>query len=422
LTVAERLADRSFGALEADRADVLRMLTLSNAAAAAGNPGQVGRLIKSLPLDPARSPGDEAYIRAMRLHARTQDDFHPSGRVHVGAAALAATLALADRAGDRLLGCLAAGYEVMCAIGVAYAPDAQARGFRPTGIFAPFGAAASAAAALGLDRAGVANSIALAASMTAGTNQSWLSGTDEWLLELGQAARAGVEAALFTQAGAVASPDAIEGAAGWARAFCGDQGASKLVGVLDDRASLVAEVAVKPYPVSGIAQVPTHLACALYERVGGALPESLTVHLSAAEAKYPGSANRGPFRSRSDALMSIAFCVACGITSGRLTLENTEDPNRPDLQPAIELVRLEADEGLEETQGLLVAETDGRQVELAGEGREIFHPSWSALSTDVSGLAQRSEAPPDLVRAVADALAEPSPDAIVLAKLLEVPA
>src|SRR5262249_7588194 len=153
------------------------------------------------------------------LHARTQDDFFPAGRSHVGAVTLAAALALADETEERLLPAVAAGYEVMCVGAEAYAPIAQAVGLRPSGVFGPLGAAATAAIVLRLDAAGVQTAIGLASAASAGTNQAWLSGSDEWLFVVGAAARAGVEAALFARAGAAASPLALEGTAGWAKAM-----------------------------------------------------------------------------------------------------------------------------------------------------------------------------------------------------------
>jgi dienelactone hydrolase len=48
--------------------------------------------------------------------------------------------------------------------------------------------------------------------LTAGTNQAWISGSDEWLIEVGMASRAGIETAELTRAGAHAAPDAFEGA------------------------------------------------------------------------------------------------------------------------------------------------------------------------------------------------------------------
>jgi 2-methylcitrate dehydratase PrpD len=398
--------------------NTLRTLTLANVAAAGGDLGRAGTLIQELPLDGSRSPGDAAFIAALRLHARTQDDFHPSGRVHVGAATLAAALALSDRVGTRTLECLAAGYEVMCILGATYAPEAQARGFRPTSVFAPFGAAATAAVALELDFAGRANAIALAASMSCGTNQAWIAGSDEWLLELGLSARAGVEAALLTEAGVRAAPDAIEGAAGWAKAYCGDEGSAALVARLAGADSLINEVAVKPYPVSGIAQVPTHLACQIHGELKGAVPDHICVRMSTAEASYPGSTNRGPFRSRSDALMSVAFCVACGVTSGRVTLATTEAARHAELTNVLDRIRLEADDSLEDTQGALRAEMNGRVLEFTLDGGEIFHPLWQSIASDPEALAVRCEAPPALVQSVSCELAGDAPDCRAIARHL----
>jgi len=276
VTVAHALADRAlYGPAQAD-VDRLRTLTMCNLAAAGGELGSMGKLIEALPLDRSRPP-DAAFLYGMRLHARTQDDFFPAGRVHVGAVTLAASLALADSSERRLVEALGAGYEVLCIVSAAYSARAQASGLRPTGVFGPLGAAASAAVALDLDRAGAANAIALAATLAGGTNAAWLAGSDEWLLEAGVAARLGVEAALFTQAGAHASPEALESAAGWARAFFDDEGAGMLIETLAAAETGIRAVAIKPYPVSGIAQVPTHLACLARRRRADEEPPAATI-------------------------------------------------------------------------------------------------------------------------------------------------
>ncbi|HKP16883.1 MAG TPA: MmgE/PrpD family protein, partial [Gaiellaceae bacterium] len=144
MSATARLAERALAAAGAEPPGYLRSLTLCNVAAAAGHKGGTERLLGALRDELGSGPGAEAFLAAAALHCRTQDDFYPEGRVHVGAITLAATLALADEAGDRLLECLAAGYEVMCAVSAAYAPAAQAAGLRPSGVFGPLGAAASA--------------------------------------------------------------------------------------------------------------------------------------------------------------------------------------------------------------------------------------------------------------------------------------
>lgn len=411
------LAERAISARDQAH-DHLRTLTLSNLAAGLGDRGAADRLIRSLPFDPVQRPQDAAFVHAMALHARTQDDFFPTGRIHVGALTLAAALALADDTGDRLLECLAGGYEVMCTLSDAYSTQAQARGYRPSGVFGPLGAAATASLALGLDTSGLANAMGLASTMSAGTNQSWIAGTDEWLLEVGAAARAGVEAALFARAGAVAADLALEGAAGWARAFFGDDQATQLREKIAQGRSLIEAVAYKPYPVSGIAEVPTHLACLAHERMGDQTADEVVIRISEQETRYPGSMNRGPFRSRSAALMSVTLCVACGLADGVIRLARLENPNTPDLETLLHRIQLQPDPTIGEGEARLSVRLNGELVELMGSGKSLLYPSWSALSGAVHELAVRSEAREDQVAAVRDELSESSPGAPRLCRIL----
>jgi hypothetical protein len=415
MTVAEQLAARALAPPSSEAIGRLRVLTLTNIAAGLGEFGSARRLIDDLPLDDGRA-GDAAFRHGMRLHARTQDDFHPSGRVHVGAVTLAATLALAEYAGTRLFECLSAGYEAMCALAVVYAGDAQRRGYRPSGIFGPVGAAASAAVALGLDQEGVANALALAAARSGGTNQSWVSGTDEWLLEVGSAARSGVEAALFTAAGATGALEAFDGAAGWARAFFADATAERLAPALTAE-PYVPGVAVKPYPVSGIAQVPTHLGCRAHNQLDGRRLSGAVVRMSASEASYPGSANRGPFRSRSDALMSVCFCTAAGIRDGAVGLGRLEAPN--ELAGVFKLVAVEPDAAIPEGTARLVLDFGSGEAELTASSSELLFPSWNSLAWNAVGLASRTEADPEMVEEAVGRLSSERPDARELDALLK---
>jgi 2-methylcitrate dehydratase PrpD len=415
VTLTEALADLAVREVDPTADAYLRVLTLTNVAAAIGSLGRAGRLIANVPFDESR-PTDVAFLTAMQLHARTQDDFHPEGRSHVGIAALAPTLALADRVGDRTLQCVSAGYEVMCAVAMAYSPIAQRRGYRPTGMFGPLGAAAAAAVALDLDRDGIANAIGLASTMSAGTNQSWISGTDEWLLELGAAARAGVEAALLTEAGAISAPVALEGPAGWARAFFDDADGETLQQGLSTPRSRITEVATKPYPVSGIAQVVTQLGCDLNGVLEARDPDRVVVTMSDAEVAYPGSANRGPFRSRSDALMSVAFCVACAIRDGFVALDRLENPNDVEIRTLIERLELRADADMPETEASIEVTVNGEVHTAAGEAATLLFPGWSGVEAEP--LARRSEASVDAVALARRALEPGNVAATELSDLL----
>lgn len=418
-TAAELLSQRALAPLTSTDADVLRTLTLTNVAAGAGALGSMGDLIGRLPLEGSRSPGDAAWLLAARLHARTQDDFYPEGRVHVGAICLAATLALADQAELRTLDCLVAGYRALCDVAAAYSVDAQAAGLRPSGVFGPVGAAAAAAVALGLTPEETVNAIALACAACGGHNQAWISSSDEWMLEVGAAARAGVEAALFTRAGAKASPHAFEGKAGWAAAFFRAGGAQQLLDHLAGPPTGPSVVAIKPYPVSGIAQVPTALACELHAGRDGAAIASATVHMSAIEYAYPGSSSPGPFSSRSGALMSVAFCVACGLLDGAVELDRLEHPGTAAISEVLGLVEVRPDESLQENEARVELTTaDGRVLSRAGNTAQYLYPSWPQLTDTAGELARRSEAPAGVVKAALTELGAPQPDARVLRSLL----
>ena len=418
--LSRTLAERALAPLAATDADHLRMLTATNVLAAGGSLGRAGELIDRLPLDSGRSASDAAFLGTMALHARTQDDFYPEGRVHVGAITLAAALALPEQSGERLLECLAAGYEVMCRTSTAYSSLAQATGLRPSGAFGPLGAAATAAAALDLGVDGMANAIGLAAALSGGTNQAWLSGTDEWLFVVATAARTGVEAALATAAGVNASPDALEGNAGWVRAYFGDVDLAPLVAAAESPACSFGVVACKPYPVSGIAELPTELACRAHSELGSRRWDSIEVRLAPPETRYPGSLNQGPFKSRSDALMSVPFVVACSLLEGPPKLDVLEHPSaleRREVAPA--QVRVVADEELEESQAILNLQgADGERWSGRVDGEELLFPSWSELQGETEALARRSEAPHELALQTVTELAKPSPDARAVRSLL----
>jgi 2-methylcitrate dehydratase PrpD len=420
MTVGRALADRAAMSLSNGAEQYLRALCVGNVAAGLGKRGSSNRLIEALPDGMLEGEGGRAYRLAMLLHARTQDDFFPFGRVHVGAQALASCLALAHQAKRPLMQCIAAVYEVTCLVSAAYSSEAQQRGFRPSGVFGPIGVAAGAALAIGLDVEGVATAVCLATVMTSGTNQTWLSGTDEWLLEIGAATRAGVEAAQLAARGVRASPVAFEGPAGWARALWDDEGATRLVRALEDPTTMIPAVAHKPYPVSGIAQVPSLLACRAHGILAGAVPDKVLVKLSPVEASYPGSSNRGPFAGRSDALMSVSHCVACGLADGLVRLQRLESPNQADVARIAERIEVVADPSCDESSALLTfGARGGDTVELSATGSEILHTSWIDLLQELPALADRTESTRENVHAVVEQMALNEPDFSVLAELLE---
>lgn len=397
MTLAEDLAAIAHAAAARPDADALRTRTLANLAAA------VGEQTLSAPVAAAfQGDGEASYAArlAITMHARTQDDFFPPGRVHVGAIVLPAALSVG--AGE-LLPALAAGYEVMCAVSAAYAPTAQARGLRPSGVFGPIAAAASAAVASGSDMTGTARAIALSAAFCGGTNQAWTDGSEEWLGQVGMATRAGVEAAQMVASGVRAATYALEGEHGWARAFFDDADASRLSAVIGSPRRGPSGVACKPFPVSGISQVPTTLAARAWKQqcVDDC---DVEVAMSPAELAYPGSANVGPFRSRSDSLMSVARCVAAALTCGRVPFATLGGQPSPAEQFWLDRITVVPDSSLGETEAELRFHRRGETSTLRGAGPGILYPTWRKLAADIDGLSVRSEAPYEQVARFAQVL------------------
>jgi 2-methylcitrate dehydratase PrpD len=161
-----------------------------------------------------------------------------------GAVSIAATQRNSDP--DVLAAAVLAGYEVMvrfgCAIGGA---SILYRGIWPTYFAAPLGMAATAARLLGLDAAQAAHALALALTRAApGVGQHHAATASRWLA-IGQAAEAGLMAALAARAGFTSDLALLDG--GY---LPGIYGVTPDLAVLTDRLGTqlaIGEVAFKPW-------------------------------------------------------------------------------------------------------------------------------------------------------------------------------
>lgn len=380
--------------------DALRTRLVYNGAAVLGERVESAPIVRGLVQD--SGPGPFAYALAAKMHARTQDDFHPAGRVHVGTVVIPAILAV--DAVDDPFASLAAGYEVLAAVASAYSDIAQLRGYRPTGIFGPLGAAAAAGVALGLDDPQLRSALALASTMSAGTNQSWIDGSDEWLVEVAAASRAGVDAARLAAAGVRGAPNALDGPAGWSRALFDDEGSSRLEAALAGGRPQTEHVAIKPYPVSGIAQVPTKLSAGLGVDWDHVHPDRVEVRMTPRELGYPGSRNRGPFRSRSDSLMSVTRCVALAYLHQSVPYRLLLKPPGSEEAALIDRIELVADESLDETEAVVAVTVGDRTRSEHGRGSELLYPDWATTQQTLEVIARLFEAPLGAIRGLHSAV------------------
>jgi len=217
--------------------------------------------------------------------------------------------------GKRFISAFTSGFEVGCKIAEAIKPDHYMRGFHTSGTIGTFAAAATAAKMLGLDAAGVAKAIGLAASMASGIRAGF--GTMTKPMHVGRAAENGVTAALLVRHGFSANSEALDGRWGYL-AIAGPGGDPDLV---RDRFGAphsmeTPGVSIKPYP-SGVLTHPSMDAMLFLMR-----ENDLSAQDIAAVKLKAGSNVLGPIRFRIantelEGKFSFAFLLTAIILRGR---------------------------------------------------------------------------------------------------------
>lgn len=289
-----------------------------------------------------------AYVNAAMIHARAQDDVFFPGLTHVGATVIPSVLAVGERqgsSGKELLTAIVAGYEAAAAVSEGFAQRTTPRGFRATGIYGVLGAAAGVARLLRLDREQTVAAIGIATCMSSGTNQTWLAGTQEWQLQVGVAASAGIRAAVQASVGGTGAPDAFEGPAGFYNAFMGDVAGTEDIGTRLGSRWRIHDVTYKPYPVCAILQAPVSELVSLTaeHHVGPEDVSAVRLVLTPGEAAYPGTDARGPFVGPGATLMSAQFCLAVALHEGRVTAADLLRLDDPRLRGILDAVQVVAD-------------------------------------------------------------------------------
>lgn len=295
------------------------------------------------------SCADAAFANAVMGHGLVREDMHSGSISHLGIVVLPALLALAQAQrvqGGDFIAAAVAGYEAGGQIGRAVMDAEVARIHRPTGITGPIAAAAAGARLLGLDRAQTTSAIALGANTTVGFNQWAHTGGAEMFFQAGYAARNGVTAARLAQAGAFASPSALDGEAGLFAALGKLAEAARVA--LFASAPEILSVYHKPVPACNFAQTASQAALriARESRIAPERIAAITVRVPRAGMLYPGCDYRGPFAHILQAKMSIQYNVAAALIMGGVSEKNFELLNDRRLQRLLGLTTLQVDDDM----------------------------------------------------------------------------
>lgn len=270
-----------------------------------------------------------AFVNAVAGNLFDFDDTHLATVIHPTAPVAPVALALAEHrgaSGADVLAALALGMEVACRIGDAVSPGHYARGWHITATCGVFGAAAAAAHLLGLSPAQTAHALGIAASESAGVVENLTTAAKN--IGVGNAARNGLLAALMAEAGYEASPLAIEGPLGWARASGDNPDLGRMLDGLGERWELL-DNAFKPYPSGVVLHAVTDACLELRATHGldGATIESVVV---SGDALLIARGDRAVQNER-DARVSIQHSAAVALLFGAARLdqysrEATDDP------------------------------------------------------------------------------------------------
>jgi aconitate decarboxylase len=196
-----------------------------------------------------------ALVNATAAHALDYDDFAFSN--HPSAVLVPTILAAADASGAtgaQMAAAYIVGYEVWVDLMLREQDLYYDKGWHPTAVLGPIGAAAAASVVLGLDAGRTCHALALAASDSGGVFDNF--GTMAKPYHGGRAAAAGLNAASLAGAGLQASASALEGRHGLMHALSPkgnvDLETSARVGEL--WRSAVMRLNIKKYPTVGASQ------------------------------------------------------------------------------------------------------------------------------------------------------------------------
>jgi len=287
-----------------------------------------------------------SFLNAISANLLDFDDTHLDTIIHPAAPVAAPVLALAQArgfSGRAVLTAFILGVEVECRVGNAVSPGHYARGWHITSTCGVFGAAVACAKLLELSADQISNAIGIAASQSAGVVENLPSAAKN--VSVGNASRNGLFAALLAAEGYSASPRAIEGPLGWARAMGDEPDMARLTGGLG-KTWEIAKNTYKPYPAGIVFHAVIDACFNLRPKLNRRIDDiaSITVQGSALLLA------RGDrvVRNERDARVSIHHCAACALLLGLAGVPEFADAAvfRPDIVSLRQKVRAVLDASL----------------------------------------------------------------------------
>ena len=311
--------------------------------------------------------GHAVFVNSVMFHSRTQEDTHMGALTHFGPNVIPISLALGEslhKSGREVIEAIVAGYQVGAAVGSVTAKESTAKGFRASSIYGQFGGAVAAGKLLHLREQQLAHAVSFAASFALGLNETWLAGTMDYAIQVGMAAANGLMAAMLAKEGGEAAETALEGRAGFYRAYAGVEGMRAQVEEALAKKYQIYDVTLKPFNVCAVNQSTVTTALNLLGKAPVDLKavSKIAIRLNPVEAAYPGVNSKGPFRRYGGSLMSAQYCVATALKHKGITMGGMLEFDDPVINDLVSKGEVIADERLNPFCCVLEIETkDGRK-------------------------------------------------------------
>jgi 2-methylcitrate dehydratase PrpD len=269
------------------------------------------------------TPAGAALINGAMAHSLDFDDTHAAGTLHPGAPVIPAALAAAEMTGadgKTVLAAIVAGYETTCRLALALpGGDHYDRGYHPTATCGAFGAAAAAGRVFGFTPAQMEDAFGIALSQAAGSLQFLANGAWTKRFQVGWSAMNGLAAATIAREGFRGAGEAIEGKAGFLRAYAPNPKPERVLQDLGKAWELM-QTAVKPYPSCRYGHASVDAALALRAELGLKVEEIESVIMGLPNKGMllvgaPRDYKQNP-QNIVDGQFSGPFVVACALARG----------------------------------------------------------------------------------------------------------
>ena len=306
-----------------------------------------------------------AFLNAAIANVEDFDDTHIPTIIHPSAVVAAALLAWAERrrpvSGRDLLHAFVLGVDVECRIGNAVHPDHYRRGWHITATCGAFGAAAAIGKLLGLDETRLIWALGNASAQASGLVETL--GTMAKSIGVGNAARHGIAAALFAEAGVSGPAHPLEGPRGFVPVTSNTPSPEAITRDLG-RVWEIQRNTYKPYPC-GVVLFPVLDGClALRERHGVPAAQIAAVSVRG-HPLLRERADRPNVTEGREARVSLQHSVAVAFLHGAAGSSQYTDAcvAEPAVQALRAKVTMQEDPGFGvESVEIVVELTDGRRL------------------------------------------------------------